>query len=76
MTHAAADDDLARVITEARDLISRFDGTLIVERCPPQIKDLVDVWGPTRTDFQLMRAIKSQFDPAGILSPGRFVGGI
>ena len=76
MTHAAEVDDLARVITEARDLTSQFDGTLIVERCPPQIKDLVDVWGPTRTDFQLMRAIKSQFDPAGILSPGRFVGGI
>jgi glycolate oxidase FAD binding subunit len=76
MTHAAGVDDLARVITEARDLTSQFDGTLIVERCPRQIKELVDVWGPTRSDFELMRAIKSQFDPAGILSPGRFVGGI
>jgi glycolate oxidase FAD binding subunit len=75
-TQAAGFNDLARLITEARDLTSQFDGTLIVERCPVEIKKLVDVWGPTRTDFQLMRAIKSQFDPAGILSPGRFVGGI
>ena len=69
-------DDLARVITEARDLTSQLDGTLVVERCPPEIKALVDVWGPTRTDFELMRVIKSQFDPRGILSPGRFVGGL
>jgi len=69
-------DDLASVITEARGLTSQLDGTLVVERCPPEIKALVDVWGPTRTDFELMRVIKSQFDPWGILSPGRFVGGL
>lgn len=68
--------DLAGVISEARDLTSQMNGTLIVERCPPGVKELVDVWGPTRTDFHLMRAMKSQFDPRGTLSPGRFVGGI
>ena len=76
VTRAARVDDLASVITEARGLTSQLDGTLVVEKCPPEVKELVDVWGPTRTGFQLMRAIKSQFDPAGILSPGRFVGGI
>lgn len=75
-TQAAGVQDLAGVITEARDLTSQMSGTLIVERCPPGVKELVDVWGPTRTDFQLMRAMKSQFDPRGTLSPGRFVGGI
>jgi len=75
-TQAAGVQDLAGVITEARDLTSQMNGTLIVERCPPGVKELVDVWGPTRMDFQLMRAMKSQFDPRGTLSPGRFVGGI
>lgn len=73
---AAGIEELAGVIKEARDLIFQMGGTLVVERCPPELKELVDVWGPTRTDFQLMRAIKSQFDPRGILTPGRFVGGL
>jgi len=76
VTQAAGIEDLARVITEARDLTSQMGGTLVVERCPHEVKELIDVWGPTRTDLQLMRAIKSQFDPRGTLSPGRFVGGI
>ena len=76
VTQAAGIEDLAGVITEARDLTSQMGGTLIVERCPPEVKKVVDVWGPTRTDFQLMRAIKTQLDPRGTLSPGRFVGGI
>jgi glycolate oxidase FAD binding subunit len=75
-TQAARIEDLANVITKARDFTSEMGGTLIVERCPPEVKEVVDVWGPMRTDFQLMRAIKSQFDPGGTLSPGRFVGGI
>jgi len=75
-TQPAGIEDLPGLITEARDLTSQMGGTLVVERCPPGVKDVVDVWGPTRTGFQLMRAMKSQFDPRGTLSPGRFVGGI
>ncbi|HSP55827.1 MAG TPA: FAD-linked oxidase C-terminal domain-containing protein, partial [Dehalococcoidia bacterium] len=32
------------------------------------------VFGPTPPSFPLMRAIKHQFDPNNVLSPGRFVG--
>jgi glycolate oxidase FAD binding subunit len=66
----------AGMITKARDVVSEMGGTLIVERMPPELKEQVGVWGSTRSDFLLMQAIKSQLDPRGILSPGRFVGGI
>jgi glycolate oxidase FAD binding subunit len=36
----------------------------------------MDVWGPVGNALELMRRVKHQFDPAGILNPGRFVGGI
>ncbi len=42
---------------------------------PPELKQDVDVWGSPPPSFSLMREIKRQFDPKGILNPGRFVGG-
>jgi FAD/FMN-containing dehydrogenase len=37
----------------------------------------VDAWGvvPAPT-FEVMRAIKREFDPTGVLNAGRFVGGL
>lgn len=34
------------------------------------------VFGPDPGDRAMMRAVKSQFDPAGILNPGRFIYGV
>ncbi|MNR84019.1 putative FAD-linked oxidoreductase [compost metagenome] len=51
-------------------------GHLVVLRAPRPWKEGWDVWGPTRSDFPLMKAVKQAFDPRGTLSPGRFVGGL
>ena len=51
-------------------------GSGVVERAPLELKRQIDGWGPARGDFPLMQALKAQFDPQGILNPGRFVGGI
>jgi glycolate oxidase FAD binding subunit len=65
------------------DLIGRFtaeavkyDGNLIVEAAPRALKEKVGVWGQPRMDYVVMRRLKEKIDPAGILNPGRFVGGI
>jgi glycolate oxidase FAD binding subunit len=39
-------------------------------------KQGLDVWGPVPPSFSIMREIKRQFDPAGLLNPGRFLGGL
>ena len=65
------------------DLIGKFtaeavnhDGNLIVESCPRELKEKVSVWGQPRSDDVVMRRLKEKVDPAGVLNPGRFVGGI
>lgn len=50
--------------------------SLVVERCPASLKEKLDVWGDPDDGLPLMRALKTQLDPKGILNPGRFVGGI
>lgn len=71
-------DDLIKTLDELRSYVINIGSgsSLVIETAPVEIKRLINVWGPTRGDFALMRAIKKAFDPKGILSPGRFVGGI
>ena len=48
-------------------------GTLIVESAPASLKAGIDVWGYDFKDRALMQPIRQQYDPRGILNPGRFV---
>jgi glycolate oxidase FAD binding subunit len=68
--HDAARERLA----EIRGLINSFDALVTVISCPPGLKRDIDVFGDLPPSFELMRSVKQQFDPNGILSPGRFVG--
>ncbi|HLQ31379.1 MAG TPA: FAD-binding oxidoreductase [Chloroflexota bacterium] len=71
VTHAfgAAPEALAPLV---RDM----EGYLVLEACPPDVKRRLDVWGPVGPDFRLMERIKREFDPNGILNPGRYIGGL
>jgi hypothetical protein len=51
-------------------------GHAVIFRAPPELKAGVAVWGPSPPTLSLMREIKQQFDPKGILNLGRFVGGL
>jgi glycolate oxidase FAD binding subunit len=67
---------VATALGEIRERATRLGGHLVVWDAPSEVKTRIPVWGPDRPDWQLVRALKAQFDPVGILNPGRFVGGV
>jgi len=56
--------------------IESLGGRAIVEWAPASVKEKVNLWGTLRDEFAVMQRLKAQFDPQGILNPGRFYGGI
>ena len=74
---AASDPSaLAGTLRTMRRKLELLRGSLLVLRCPPEVRREVDAWGYATDALPLMRRIKQQFDPNGTLNPGRFVGGI
>lgn len=61
-------------ISQLRREFTSRGGSLVVLQQPADAD--VDLWGPPPNSFPLMQKIKQQFDPNGILNPGRFSGGI
>lgn len=68
--------EITVLIEKLRRLAGNAGGALVIERGPAGLKERVDVWGPTGDDFEVMRKLKEAWDPKGVLSPGRFVGGL
>lgn len=64
-------------IAAIRERARALGGTAGVEHGPLAVKERIDVWdggaagGP---EMAIMRRIKANFDPAGRLNPGRFMG--
>jgi glycolate oxidase FAD binding subunit len=52
------------------------DGNLIIQSAPADVKNKLKIWGETGSHFVVMKRLKNQLDPSGILSPGRFVEGL
>ncbi len=75
---ARALGSLANAVTEFFKTISgsALHARAMVESCPGELKRKISLWGPPREDFELMQRVKETFDPRGVLSPGRFCGGI
>ena len=65
-----------RVIDGLRDALQLGRGSAIIVKGSPDLRAHVNVWGPIGDSLSLMKAVKQQFDPAGILSPGRGPGGL
>lgn len=67
---------LVEAIAELRQKAKEARGSLVVERCPVDLKRRIDVWGEPGSNFRLMQRLKEQFDPKGTFVKGRFVGGL
>ena len=70
----ALPDDRVAYIASLRERVTALGGTVVVES-PASIGG-VDPWGPTGDGFEVMRGLKEQYDPQGVLNPGRFLGGL
>ncbi len=73
---AADPEGVAARLREIQSAAAALGGGAIIERCPDSVKAHLDVWGEQPSGMQIMRRLKSQFDPQNILNPGRFVGGL
>ena len=51
-------------------------GHAMIFAAPGDLKRGFEVWGDSPPAFSLMRDVKHQFDPRGLLNPGRFVGSL
>ena len=71
----AADDGLA--IAGALDrAAAEVGGYAVVEVAPPALKPRLPVWGEPPGGLDLMRRLRAQFDPRGIMVPGRLGWGL
>jgi glycolate oxidase FAD binding subunit len=52
------------------------EGSLVVETAPAALKCSLDAWGKPPEAAEVMRQLKVEFDPRGLVSPGRFLAGI
>ncbi len=73
---ATEGEALARELKALRGEAEAAKGSLVLQEAPPSFKARMDAWGNAGPGAEVMRRLKSEFDPRGLLSPGRFVGGI
>jgi len=62
--------------SEIDSLARKRRGHAVLFSAPASLKAGINVWGQSPDTLSLMCEIKRQFDPNGLLNPGRFLAGI
>lgn len=70
------DEALVQALRDLPRLVAAEGGHVVIETAPTAVKEQLDVWGSPPSALNLLKALKAKFDPAGILNPGRFIGGL
>jgi glycolate oxidase FAD binding subunit len=65
-------EDLNRILSRCREA----GGNLMIQSAPVDLKKHLRMWGQEGSDLVAIKRVKARLDPSGIMSPGRFVGGI
>ncbi len=73
---AAHDEGAIATINKLRTVMATLGGSLMIECAPTAVRKAADAWGEVGATADLMRAVKTAFDPLALLNPGRFVSGI
>ena len=71
--HGETDDTIDNLIEKAKTLASQSGGNIVVENVPISTKSRIDVWGDIDQPQSVVQGLKTQYDPNGLLNPGRFV---
>jgi glycolate oxidase FAD binding subunit len=69
-------DKVVKTIGQFLERSREAGGNLTIQQAPPDLKKRISIWGELPPDFAVMKRVKEQLDPFGIMSPGRFVGGL
>lgn len=73
---APSEEKVNMALSALRRSAESLGGSLVLQEAPASLKRRLDAWGSAGEGIGMMRRIKTEFDPLGLCSPGRFVGGI
>lgn len=69
----AAPGAVAAALAAVRAELAPLGGYAVVEEAPAAMAPALDIWGPPPEGLELMRQLRTTWDPAGILNAGRYV---
>jgi glycolate oxidase FAD binding subunit len=72
----AATDKAVAAMGQLLGRCREVNGNLVIQSAPTEVKGKLKMWGEIGSDFVVMKRLKDQLDPTGIMSPGRFVEGL
>jgi glycolate oxidase FAD binding subunit len=64
----------AGLLAEVQGILLGLAETVTILAAPPSWKHGIDVWGRLPEGFDVMRSLRTQFDPERTINPGRFAG--
>lgn len=75
-TSSSPTTDVVSALGLLGEMLRQRGGSVVVLQAPPEVKSMIDAWGPASDAIPLMRRVKAEMDPRSVLNPGRFIGGI
>ena len=69
-------DKAVSFLEQLLQLSRKAGGNTVIQNAPTDMKSKLKIWGEPGTDIVAMKRLKTQLDPNGVMSPGRFVGGL